>query len=87
MVHNIYGVPPPPPEEHHEAIDHIAKIVQGMQMQIHKLEGLAQANALLTSSNTAVMDQLSHMTVTMNNTQEKIKTLATAPKNQTRLKS
>ena len=87
VVHNIYGVPPPPPEEHHEAIDHIAKIVQGMQMQIHKLEGLAQANALLTSSNTAVMDQLSHMTVTMNNTQEKIKTLATAPKNQTRLKS
>ena len=87
VVHNIYGVPPPPPEEHHEAIDHIAKIVQGMQMQIHKLEGLAQANALLTSLNTAVMDQLSHMTVTMNNTQEKIKTLATAPKNQTRLKS
>ena len=66
VVQNIYSLSPPPPEEHHEAIDHINTIVQLMQMQSHKLEGLAQANAVLTRSNFAVMEKLAQTTVTMN---------------------
>ena len=58
-VQDIYGVPTPPTEEHHEAINHINKIFQWMHMQIHKLEGLSQANTALTSLNTAVMSQFS----------------------------
>ena len=65
-VQKIYGVPPPPPEYHHNAINYINTIVQGMQIQSYDLEGLAQSNAVLNTSNTAVMDQLAHMTVTMN---------------------
>ena len=65
-VQNIYVVPPPPQEEHHEAIEDIQKIVQGMQAQSYDLEGLAQANAVLTRSNSAVMLHLSQMTVTVN---------------------
>ena len=57
-VQNIYGTPPPSPEDHHEMIEDIQKIVQGMQTQGYKLEGLAQANAVHTSSNSAVMAQL-----------------------------
>ena len=82
VVHNIYGVPPPPPEEHHEAIDHIAKIVQGMQMQIHNLEGMSQANAFLNSSNTAIMAQWAQITVTMNAILAHLKTLAAMLMNQ-----
>ena len=37
-----------------------------MQTQNNELEGLAQSNAVLTSSNSAVMAQLAHMTVTIN---------------------
>ena len=44
-----------------------------MQSQGCELEGLAQANAVLTSSNSAVMAQLVHMTATMNDMQVKIK--------------
>ena len=85
-VQNIYGVTHPYPEEHHEAIDHIKKIFQRMQIQIHKLEGLAQANEFLTRSKTAVMAQLAHINVTMNAMQAQLKTLATVPTNQTRSK-
>ena len=65
-VQKIYSAPPPSPEEHHEAIEDIKKIVQGMRTQGYELEGLAQANAVLTSSNYAVTAQVAHMTVTMN---------------------
>ena len=64
-VQNIYGIQPPSPEEHHKAIDHINIIVQGIHMQIHKLEGLAQANLFLTILNKAVRAQLEHMNVTI----------------------
>ena len=70
MVQNIYGEPPPPTEEHHGAIEDIQTIVQGMQAQIHDLEGLAQANSVLTSTNSMVMTELSQMTVTMNGIQD-----------------
>ena len=70
-----------PPEEHHEAIIHIDTIVQGIHMQSHDLEGLSQAKAFLTSSNTSVMEQLAHMTVTMNNMQAQLNILAAAQKN------
>ena len=56
-VHNIYVVPPPPPEYDHKPIESINKIVQGMKNQIYDMEGLAQANVILTSSNLAAMVQ------------------------------
>ena len=59
---------PPPPEDHHETINDIHTIVQGMQMQIYDLEGLAQANTVLTSSNLVLMAQLAQMNMTMNAT-------------------
>ena len=65
-VQKIYGATTPSPEDHHEVIKDIQTIVQGMQTQDYDLEGLEQSNAILTSSNSAVMAQLAHMTVTMN---------------------
>ena len=47
------------------------------------MERLAQANEVLTSYNTAVMAQLAQMTMTMNDMQEHLKMLASAPTNQT----
>ena len=73
----------PPPEEHYEAINGIHIIVQGMKTQIYELEGLAQANAVRTSSNSAVMAQLAHMTMAMNAMQAQLKTLASAQTNHT----
>ena len=57
-----------------------------MQTQRYKLEGLAQANAVLTILNSAVITQLAQMTVTMNTVKAQIKTLASAQTNQTRPK-
>ena len=74
-VQNIYGVPPPPPEEHHETINDLHTIIHGMQTQSYELEGLAQSNTFLTSSNSAVMAQLAQMSVTMNSMQAQMKTL------------
>ena len=65
-VYNIYGVPPPPLEDHHKSINYLNKIVQGMQNQIFEMEGLAQANSLLTSSKYSMMAELVQMTATMN---------------------
>ena len=50
------------------------------------MEGLAQANAVLTSSNSAVMAQLAQMTVTMNSMQAQLKIIASAKTNQARPK-
>ena len=44
-----------------------------MQMQSYELEILAQSNAFLTSSNSEVMAQLEHMTVTRNKMQAQLK--------------
>ena len=85
-VQNIYGVPPPHPEEHHAAINDIHTIVQGLQTQICELEGLVQANAVFTRSNSVVMALLTQITVTMNAIQAKLKTLASAQTSQTRSK-
>ena len=40
------------------------------------MEGLSQANEVLTSSNTSVMKQLSKMNATINVMQEQLKTLS-----------
>ena len=80
-IKKIYGVPTTPPEEHHEAIDNLHTIVQGIQTKNYKLEGLAQSNEVLTSSNTAVMAQLAHMTGTIDVMQTQLKMLAYAPTN------
>ena len=72
-VQNIYGVLPPPLEEHHEAINNLNNIVQGMKKQSYKLEGLEQANSLLTSSNSDVMSQLAQMNMTVNAFKEQLK--------------
>ena len=85
-VQNIYGAPPSPPENHHEVIEDIQKIVQGMQTKCYDLEGLTQANAALTSLNSAVMEKLSQMTVTMNTMHTQLQTLASAQTNQARPK-
>ena len=82
-VQNIYSVPPFPPEDHHEAIGNLNNIIQGMQTHSYELEGLAQANEVLTSSNSAGMGQLAHITVTMNDLKAHIKTLALATTNPT----
>ena len=66
-IQNMHGAPPPSPEEHHEAIYHINTTVQGIQIQSHWLDILAQSNAVLTISNTKVMAHLSQIAVTMNN--------------------
>ena len=57
-VKNIYGVPPPPPEDNQKAIENLNTIVQGMQIQTYELEGLEQANILITRSNSAVMEKI-----------------------------
>ena len=54
-VKNIYRVRTPPPGENHKAINNFNTIIQGMQDQSYKLEGLTQANTVLTSSNSEFM--------------------------------
>ena len=83
-LQNIYGAPPTPPEDHYEVIGDIQIIVQGMQTQGYKLEGLAKSNSVLTNTKSTVMAQLEQMTVTMNTMQEQLKTLASAKTNQER---
>ena len=53
-----------------------------MKTQSYEMEGLTQSNAVLTNSKSAVMAQLSHMTVTMNAIQAQLKALASAQTNQ-----
>ena len=60
--------------------------MQGMWTQGFELEGMGQANAVLTRSKYAVMAQLAQMTVTMNAIQAQLKTLASAQNNQPRQK-
>ena len=79
---NIYGAPPPPPEQLHEVIEDIQTILQVIQTQGYEMEGLAQENAVLTCSNSAVMVQWSQMTVTTNAIQAQLKILASAKTNQ-----
>ena len=55
-------------------------------MQSNKLEVLAQANAVLKSSNSVVMAQLAQMNVTMNDMQAQIKTFSSATTKPTRTK-
>ena len=64
----------------------IETIFQGMKTHIFELEGLAQANVVLTVSSLVEMAQLAQMTVTMNTLKEKLKTLASAQTNQSRPK-
>ena len=67
-------------------IEEIQKIVQGMRKQDYYLEGLAQANAVLTRSNSAVMAKLAQMNVTMKAMQVQLKALSSAKNNQARPK-
>ena len=57
-----------------------------MRTQGYKLEGLEQANEVLTSLNSKVMAQLAQMTVTMNAMQAQLKTIASAQTNQVKPK-
>ena len=87
MVQNIYILLTPPPKEHHNVIDNLNTIVQVMQTQNYELEVFAQANAGLTRSKSAVMEQLSYMTMTMNAMQVQLKTFSLAPTDLTRNKT
>ena len=75
MLHNIYGVPWPQPEERHRSIDSRNTIVQGMQNKSYEMRGMAQANSVLTSSNSVFMAQLAQTTATMNVIQAQLETL------------
>ena len=57
-----------------------------MQTQSYELEGLAQANAFLTSSNSWFMKTFAHTNVTMNAMQAHLKTLSLTITNPTRTK-
>ena len=61
-------------------------IFQRIQNHSYKPEGLAQSNAVLTSSNPVVVEQLEQMTVTMNAMQAQLKTLPSATTNPTSTK-
>ena len=52
-----------------------------METQSYELEGLAQANAVLTRSKSVVMSQLAQINVTMNTVWAQLKTLAYAQTN------
>ena len=54
-VQNIYVLPPPSIEEHHKTIDNLNTIEKEIKTQIYDLEGLAQANSVLTSSKSAAI--------------------------------
>ena len=81
MAQNIYSVPPTPPKEHHEATESLHTIVQGMQAKIYEQEGMAEDNAVLNSSNSAVMEKLVQLNVTMNYMQAQMKTSTVKSKN------
>ena len=83
-IQNIYGVPPPPLEEHHEVVDNLNTILQGMKTQSSNLWVLAQANKVLTRSNSEVMAQLAQMTMNMNTMQAKLNNLSSATTDLTR---
>ena len=74
-LHNIYGVLPPYTEEDHEAIDNLNNTPQGMHTKSCEMEGMENSNAVLTSSNSAVMSQLAQMIVTMKSMQAQLKIL------------
>ena len=57
-----------------------------MKTQSYKLEGLAQANAVLTSYNSDVMEQFAKINVTKNSMQAQLKTLLPTATNPTRTK-
>ena len=86
MVQNIYSVPPPPPEDHHKEIYFLNTIMQGMQKQSYEMKGLAQTNAVIKKSNSAVMSQLAQMTATMNTIQTQLSTLSAGSTNSTILR-
>ena len=85
-MQKIYGAPPPSIEEYHEVTKDIQTTLQGMRTQGYELEGLAQSNAVLTSSNSAVMEHLEHMEVTMNAMKAQLKTISSEQTNQLRPK-
>ena len=60
--------------------------MQGIQTQRWDLEVRAQSNAVLTSSNSEVMSQLAHISVTMNTMQAQLKALVSKKNKQARTK-
>ena len=55
--------------------------VQGIQNQGYDMEGLAKANAFLTSYNSSVMEQSAQIIVTINEIQAQLKTLSATSSN------
>ena len=56
MSAKIYHIPLPPPEDRNEAIDYLNIIVQRTQNYLYKMEGMAQANAVLARKNSSRHD-------------------------------
>ena len=77
-MQNIYDIPLHPPEYHHEAIDPFQAITPGMQNQWYEMEVLAEANAVLISFNSAVMEQLAQLATAMGKMQAQLNTLSSS---------
>ena len=86
MSAKIYHIPLPPPEDRNEAIDYLNIIVQRTQNYLYKMEGMAQANAVLARKNSSMMSQLAQMTATMNTIQTQLSTLSAGSTNSTILR-
>ena len=65
------------------AVDILNTIIRGMHTHIYELEELKHYNGVLTTSNSEVMAQLTHMTVTMNAMQAQMKPLSLTTNNPT----
>ena len=74
---------PTPTRIKNEMIDKLNTIIQGIREKIYEMEGLAHASAVLTRSNSEVMEQLSHTNMTMNAMQEQLKTFSSTKMNPT----
>ena len=75
-MQNIYSEPTTDPTgDHNEAIESLQAITQGMQYQQYEIDLMAQENAVLIRTNSAVMAQLLQLTKATEEIKSQPKTL------------
>ena len=75
-MQNIYSVTTTDPTgDHNEAIESLQAITQGMQYQQYEIDLMAQENAVLIRTNSAVMAQLLQLTKATEEIKSQPKTL------------
>ena len=80
-MQNIYDVPLlVPPEYHHEETEYLHATTQGIKYHKYEIDGMAQANKVLASINSAVMAQLDQLTAEMGEMQAQLKNLSSTEK-------